>query len=67
MSERDDYPAGVPCWVETLHDDPRAAGAFYGALLGWELVGSDRGRGRKDEYLVARLRGHDVAGIGTRA
>jgi len=64
MSERDSYPAGVPCWVETLHHDPRAAAAFYGALLGWELVSSDPEPG-EDEYLVARLRGRDVAGIGT--
>jgi len=64
MSERDSYPAGVPCWVETLHDDPRAAAAFYGALFGWELVSSEPEPG-EDEYLVARLRGRDVAGIGT--
>ena len=64
MSERDSYPAGVPCWVETLHDDPRPAAAFYGALLGWDLVGSDPEPG-DDEYIVARLRGRDVAGIGT--
>ena len=25
MSERDRYPAGVPCWVETLQPDPHAA------------------------------------------
>ena len=64
MSERDTYPAGVPCWVEALHDDARAAAAFYGTLLGWELVSSEPEPG-EDEYLVARLRGRDVAGIGT--
>ena len=61
MSERDDYPAGVPCWVETLQDDPWAAAGFYGALLGWEPLGS----GGELEYVVARLRGRDVAGLGT--
>ena len=25
MSERERYPAGVPCWVETLQEDPRGA------------------------------------------
>jgi len=66
MSERDSYPAGVPCWVETLQDDPQAAAAFYGSLLGWEPVGSDaEDEEGPFEYLVARVRGRDVAGIGS--
>jgi uncharacterized protein len=60
MSERDTYPAGVPCWVETLQRDLRAAHAFYSSLFGWQIVVSD-----EDEYAVARLRGCDVAGIGS--
>jgi predicted enzyme related to lactoylglutathione lyase len=56
LSERDGYPQGVPCWVETVQRDPRAALDFYGPLFGWEFTG--------DEYFVARLRGRDVAGIG---
>jgi predicted enzyme related to lactoylglutathione lyase len=56
MSERDVYPAGVPCWVETLQADPGAAQRFYAELFGWEIVGGE-------EYAVARLRGLDVAGI----
>lgn len=59
MSERDEYPAGVPCWVEGLHRDVPAALDFYGALFGWELEGS----GGEMEYFVARLDGRDVAGI----
>lgn len=63
MSERTDYPAGVPCWVDTLQADPEAAMHFYGELFGWQFDGpgpmSD-GAG----YYVARLRGRDVAGIG---
>lgn len=39
MSERDEYPAGVPCWVETLQPDAQAARDFYGALFGWEFAG----------------------------
>jgi len=58
------YPHGVPCWIEALHADPRAALAFYGQLFGWEGVGPvpmpDGG-----EYFVARLHGDDVAGIAT--
>jgi predicted enzyme related to lactoylglutathione lyase len=58
------YPPGVPCWVETLQPDPRAALAFYGALFGWEGSGPgpmpDGG-----EYFVAHLGADDVAGIAT--
>lgn len=59
MSERDEYPAGVPCWVEGLHRDVPAALDFYGPLFGWEWQGSSG----EPEYFVARLRGRDVAGI----
>jgi predicted enzyme related to lactoylglutathione lyase len=58
MSERDAYQAGVPCWVDTLQDDPRAAMAFYSGVFGWEPEAADH-----VEYFVARLRGRDVAGI----
>lgn len=61
MSDRDDYPAGVPCWVEGLHRDTEAARAFYGPLLGWEFEGS--GGDSASEYFVARLRGREVAGL----
>jgi uncharacterized protein len=32
MSERNDYPPGVPCWVDTLQPDADAAVRFYGDL-----------------------------------
>jgi predicted enzyme related to lactoylglutathione lyase len=35
MTKRESYPAGAPCWVETLQPEPRSALAFYGPLLGW--------------------------------
>jgi uncharacterized protein len=58
------FPPGVPCWVETLQPNPRAALAFYRALFGWDGTGPgpmpDGG-----EYFVARLQGDDVAGIAT--
>ena len=41
MSTRDSYPAGVPCWVETLQADTRAAAAFYEGLMGWSFAGSE--------------------------
>lgn len=59
MSDRDDYPAGVPCWVEGLHRDANAARDFYGPLMGWEFEGS----GGEPEYFVAHLRDREVAGL----
>ena len=59
MSERDNYPPGVPCWVDNLVPDPTTATAFYGDLLGWEFDGPGPG-----DYYVAKLRGRDVAGVG---
>jgi predicted enzyme related to lactoylglutathione lyase len=65
MSERDGYEPGVPNWVDTLQEDPRAAGAFYAGVFGWEIAGPGPMPGG-GEYFVARLRGRDVAGIGSR-
>jgi predicted enzyme related to lactoylglutathione lyase len=50
MSERGEYPAGVPCWVEGL--GPRPVQDFYAGVLGWTV---DDG--------VARLGGRAVAGL----
>jgi uncharacterized protein len=66
MSKRDTYPPGVPCWVETGQPDPRASVDFYGDVFGWEFVGPGRMPGEPPgEYFVARLRGVDVAGVGS--
>jgi predicted enzyme related to lactoylglutathione lyase len=58
------FPPGVPCWVETLHPDARAAADFYAGVFGWEIAGPgpmpDGGA-----YYVARVDGKDVAGIGS--
>jgi predicted enzyme related to lactoylglutathione lyase len=64
MSERDGYEPGVPCWVDTLQPDPEAAASFYADVLGWE-VEETRPPGSADPYYLCRLRGRDVAGIGT--
>lgn len=64
MSARDTYPHGVPCWVETVTGDSKAARRFYAGLFGWEFAGSGQPSGDPpEEYFVARLDGHDVAGI----
>ncbi len=66
MLERDGYPAGVPCWVDTTQPDPEAAAGFYGSLFGWEL--EDRmPPGSAGHYFVARLRGRVVAAVGSRS
>ena len=66
MSERDHYPSGVPCWIDTAQPDPEAALDFYGTLLGWEFIGPGTMPGDPPgKYYVARLRGKDVAGIGS--
>jgi predicted enzyme related to lactoylglutathione lyase len=66
MSERDAYPHGVPCWVDTLQADPDAALEFYGGVFGWEFEGpGDMPGDPPGRYYVARLRGRDVAGIGS--
>jgi len=66
MSERDLYQPGVPCWVDALVPDPARAMEFYGRLLGWEFEGPGPMPGDPPgEYFVARVRGRDVAGIGS--
>ncbi len=62
MLDRDGYPPGVPCWVDTAPPDPHAAVAFYRDLLGWQF--EDRTAAGSDRlYLVAQIRGRDVAGV----
>jgi predicted enzyme related to lactoylglutathione lyase len=66
MSERNDYPAGVPCWIDTLQPDPDAAMRFYGELFGWEFAGPGEMPGDPPgRYHAATLRGKEVAGIGS--
>lgn len=64
VPERDGYIHGVPCAVDTVHPDPEAAVDFYGGLFGWEfedVMPPDSPR----RYFVARLRGLDVAAVGS--
>ena len=62
MPDRDGYPPGVPCWVDTSQPDPDAAADFYGGLFGWELEDT-MPPGSDGKYLMARIRGRDVAAI----
>ena len=62
MSTREDYPAGVPCWVDTNQPDPADAARFYSGLFGWQTEDAmppDAGA----HYYMARIDGRDVAAI----
>jgi predicted enzyme related to lactoylglutathione lyase len=64
MPERDGYIPGVPCWVDTRQPDAEAAVAFYGELFGWEFE-DVMPPGSEDQYFIARIRGGDVAAVGS--
>jgi uncharacterized protein len=64
MSERDGYMPGVPCWIETWQPDAAAAADFYSGLLGWEAERTTP-EGAPAEYVMCRIRGRDVVGIGS--
>jgi uncharacterized protein len=64
MPERDVYIPGVPCWVDTSQPDPDAVLDFYGGLFGWEIEDA-MPPGSEGRYIYARLRGREVAGIGS--
>ena len=62
MSTREDYRAGVPCWVDTNQPDPAGAARFYSGLFGWQTEDAmppDAGA----HYYMARIDGRDVAAI----
>jgi predicted enzyme related to lactoylglutathione lyase len=64
MPERDGYIPGVPCWVDTSQPDPEAAVGFYSGLFGWEFEDA-MPPGSEGKYLIARIRGGDVAAVGS--
>jgi len=64
MLERDGYMPGVPCWVDTSQPDPDAALDFYAGLFGWEFEDA-MPPDAPGKYYFARLRGRDVAAVGS--
>ncbi|MCU1567484.1 MAG: Glyoxalase/bleomycin resistance protein/dioxygenase [Pseudarthrobacter sp.] len=58
------YPHGVPCWIDTEQPDVEAAAGFYGGLFGWTFE-DVMPPGAPARYLIARLGGQDVAGLGS--
>jgi uncharacterized protein len=63
-ARRDGYIPGVPCWVDASEPDPDAAAEFYGGLFGWELEDTMPPEA-PGKYFMARLRGLDVAAVGS--
>jgi predicted enzyme related to lactoylglutathione lyase len=64
MTNRDGYPTGVPCWVDSTQPDPDAAVAFYAGLFGWEcenVMPADLPM----KYYLARIGGGTVGAIGS--
>jgi uncharacterized protein len=64
MNDQDRYIPGVPCWIDTTQPDPEAAVAFYGDLFGWDFQDVMPAES-PSRYYVARLRGGDVAAVGS--
>ena len=64
MPERDGYLPGVPCWIDTSQPDPEAAVGFYSGLFGWEFE-DVMPAGADAKYFIARLRGGNVAAVGS--
>ena len=64
MTVRDGYEHGVPCWVDTWQEDPDTAATFYAGVFGWDV---EKGAppGTDTRYYMCRLRGSDVAAIGS--
>jgi uncharacterized protein len=64
MPERDRYIPGVPCWIDTSQPDPEAAVDFYSGLFDWEFE-DVMPAGSEGKYFIARIRGDDVAAVGS--
>jgi uncharacterized protein len=64
MSERNGYIPGVPCWIDISAPKPQAEAQFYSELFGWEIENA-MPEGSEGEYFIGRIRGGDVAGIGS--
>lgn len=56
------YPQGVPCWIDAEQPDVEAAAEFYAGLFGWTFEEA-MPVGARGRYLIAKLRGQDVAGM----
>ncbi len=62
MTEMTEYAHGQFSWVDLMAHDIEKAKAFYGSLFGWTATDQDTQGG--PPYVMFRLDGHDVAGMG---
>src|SRR5687768_2477827 len=53
------YPGGVTSWIDLQQPDLAATRAFYGGLFAWDFEAVGGG-----QYVIARLGGQEVAGLG---
>ncbi|GAB3054486.1 VOC family protein [Intrasporangium mesophilum] len=63
MTEPRTYPHGVTSWVDTEQPDVEAARQFYEAVFGWTFTEASPPEAPL-RYLIARLDGQDVGGLG---
>jgi uncharacterized protein len=64
MAERSRYIPGVPCWVDVNEPEPERVLPFYRGLFGWgfeDLMPA----GSAGKYFIGRIRGGDVAAVGS--
>src|SRR4051794_21015432 len=66
MPNRERYPAGVLCWVDTSQPDAAAAAAFYGDLFGWQME-NRMPPDAPGAYFEATQDGGRVAAVGSQA
>src|SRR5215213_9993806 len=66
MSERNGYIPGVPCWIDVSAPNAQAEAQFYSDLFGWEIENA-MPEGSDGDYFIGRIRGGDVAGVGSAA
>jgi uncharacterized protein len=64
MAEREGYIPGVPCALDTTQPEPEAAVRFYSGLFGWRCEDVMPPESEAT-YFIARLRGRDVAAVGS--
>ena len=65
MPERDGYIPGVPCWVDTSQPDPEAAARLLPRPVRLGVRERDARRVAPGEYFIGRIRGGDVAAVGS--
>jgi uncharacterized protein len=63
MLTRDEYPTGVPCWIDLIQADLSDTKAFYGGLFGWTFE-TRTPDAAPVQYAYALIDGSTVGGVG---